>query len=326
MNHKLKTLVFRAYDILTYPVTLVAGLQGRTLRRYGIVHFPLGRKLLLRLGVFPIRRHFYEPLFHPDDLGESFASQRHLPGIDLQTEAQLDFLLQFKFEAELRKFLDPNQPVLNNGTTFTLDNVAFGPGDIDYYYSLIRLSKPQRIIEIGSGNSTIVALAAIEENAREDASYRCDFVSIEPYPWFEHPAIKSITKKVEDVPLDLFRSLQQNDVLFIDSSHMIRPQGDVIHEYLNILPSLGAGVHIHIHDIFTPFNYPRFWVESMHFFWNEQYMVEALLTDTHAYKIIGALHFLCRNHPDQAKAAMPLLKARAVTGQSLWLVKTTASQ
>jgi hypothetical protein len=322
MNHILKSLIFRSYDIVTYPATLLAGMHLRALRRYGIPNFPFSKQLLLRLGVFPIRRHFYEPQFHPDDVGDGFTTPRNLPGIDLQTEAQLEFLSQFRFAAELQKFRDPNQAILDNGTTFKLDNVAFGPGDIDYYYSLIRLKKPKRIIEIGSGNSTIVALAAIEQNVRDDAAYTCDFISIEPYPWFEHPAITSICKKVEDVSLDVFRALQQDDILFIDSSHMIRPQGDVVYEYLCILPSLAAGVYIHIHDIFTPFNYPELWVKTMHYFWNEQYMVEALLSESQTYRIIGALYYLSRVYPDHAKAAMPLLQTTNTCGQSLWILKT----
>jgi hypothetical protein len=321
MYDMLKSIIFKSFDLLTYPVTLVSGLQMWLLRRGGIPNFPLSRKFILSLGVFPIRRHFYEPQFHPDDLDAAFASQRHLPGIDLQPGLQLDFLSQFKFGAELQNFLDPKNPILNNGKTFNMDNVAFGPGDIDFYYSIIRLKKPERIIEIGSGNSTIVALAAIEQNAREDSSYKCEFISVEPYPWFEHPAIKHMKEKVENVALDIFQALEKDDILFIDSSHMIRPQGDVVYEYLNILPCVGAGGYIHIHDIFTPFNYPEVWVKSWHLFWNEQYMVEALLSETHAYKIIGALHYLSRLFPEQAKAAMPLLKDGDKYGQSLWLLK-----
>lgn len=322
MRESVKAIVFTVYDIVALPLTLVAALQLKALRRYGSPNFPLSKRLMMRIGVFPLIRHFYEPQFHPGDLDARFALERDLPGIDLRTASQLDFLSQFSFQAELEKFSGSCRPVLDGGQTFSLDNVAFGPGDIDCYYSIIRLKKPRTLIEIGSGCSTIVALAAIEENMREDPAYRCEFISVEPYPWFHHPAVTSVTSKVEEVGVELFQRLGKNDILFIDSSHMIRPGGDVIFEYLNILPKVSAGVYIHIHDIFTPFNYPELWVKSMHFFWNEQYMVEALLSESGTYEIVAALHYLSRNYPEQARAALPLLNLdHSKSGQSLWLLK-----
>lgn len=234
-----------------------------------------GRRYLLWRGVFPIRRHFYDPQFHPDDLPSSFTKKRDLPGISFNTSEQLQLLSSFRWQEELEQFHQPNIPLLENGTTFNLDNTAFGPGDVDFYYQTIRRLKPKRIIEIGSGNSTIVALAAVEANVREDSSYSCDLTAVEPFPWFFHPSLNLLPNKVEDVPDSVFETLQDGDILFIDSSHMLRPGGDIVHEFLRLLPLINAGVYIHVHDIFTPYDYPERWVKSWHFFWNEQYVLEA---------------------------------------------------
>ncbi|HAX18069.1 MAG TPA: hypothetical protein DCY00_05695, partial [Actinobacteria bacterium] len=93
-----------------------------------------------------------------------------------------------------------------------------------------------------------------------------------------------------------FKKLDCNDILFIDSSHMIRPQGDVLYEYLELLPDLNNGVIVHIHDIFSPKDYPEEWVIGDVRFWNEQYLLEAFLTSNSRWKIIGALNFLHHNY------------------------------
>jgi len=321
VNTKTKALLFRLYDIVSWPLTFVSVLQLWIVRRYGIPHFPWAHRELLRRGVFPIRRHFYDPQFHPGDLPESFAQERSLPGIDLKPEAQLDFLGSFVWQEEVKRFSNRETPVLEDGRCYDPDNVGFVAGDIDFYYQIIRLLKPRRIIEIGSGHSTIVALSALEQCKREDAGYEFELSAVEPYPWFRHPKLRLLEKMVEDVDMEEFSRLEAGDILFIDSSHMLRPGGDVEHEILRILPILKAGVYVHVHDIFTPFHYPEDWVKTYHFFWNEQYVLEALLSGGRDFEICGALHYLSRKYPDRAKAAMPLLALRDRHPQSFWMKK-----
>jgi hypothetical protein len=321
MTPKLKNLAFRAFDLATFPLTYVSAVHLWLLRRYGIPNFPLARAELLRRGVFPLRRHFYEPQFHPDDLPESFADERSLPGIDLDLDAQCGVLEQFRWQAEVTRFTDKTAPVLEDGTAFDLDNGQFPPGDVDFYYQIIRLLKPRRIIEIGSGHSTIVAISALEQCEREDRNYQCDISAIEPFPWFRHPRLRLIEERVEQVALNEFSALGAGDILFIDSSHMLRPGGDVEHEYLRVLPTIASGVYIHIHDIFTPFHYPEAWVKSLHKFWNEQYVLEAVLGGG-GYRIVAALRYLARRHPAKVKKAMPLLQLRDRLPASFWIKKT----
>ena len=116
-------------------------------------------------------------------------------------------------------------------------------------------------------------------------------------PWLEGVGVNILRKKLEDVELSFFDQLQASDILFIDSSHMIRPQGDVLIEYLQILPRLASGVVVHVHDIFTPRDYP------MHFynqprFWNEQYLLEAFLSNNSAWEVLLAANMLKHEHYD----------------------------
>ena len=146
--------------------------------------------------------------------------------------------------------------------------------------------------------STLMARKAVEKNIAENEDYKCQHVSIEPYEaaWLSTVGVELKKTVVESVPLEEFACLRENDLLFIDSSHMIRPQGDVLYEYLEILPSLQKGVIVHIHDIFTPRNYLDQWVRLDVRFWNEQYLLEAFLSFNREFEILGALNWLRHHH------------------------------
>jgi hypothetical protein len=126
-------------------------------------------------------------------------------------------------------------------------------------------------------------------------------------PWLEETSVSVVRSKVEDVELSFFSKLEENDILFIDSSHIIRPQGDVLFEYIELLPSLRKGVIVHIHDIFSPKNYPKEWLEDKVLFWNEQYLLEAFLTHNSTWKVVGALNYLHHNHYEKFKTVAPFL-------------------
>jgi len=190
---------------------------------------------------------------------------------------------------------------------FSNDN--FGGGDGDALYHMIRRLMPRRIYEVGSGFSTLMARRAIEQNEKESPGYACEHVCIEPYEaaWLAGTGPAIVRRKVETLPLEFFSILGENDVLFIDSSHIIRPQGDVLFEFLQILPSLRKGVIVHIHDIFSPRDYLAKWLKDDVLFWNEQYLLEAFLTHNRDWEVIGALNYLRHHHYDELKAKTPFL-------------------
>ncbi len=174
---------------------------------------------------------------------------------------------------------------------------------------MVRYKKPNNVIEIGSGYSTLLVSKALKKYQNEDNSYKYDHICIEPYEqsWLEKLNLKVIRKKVEECDRDLFSKLEAGDLLFIDSSHMIRPQGDVLFEYLELLPTLKAGVIVHIHDIFSPKDYPENWIIKENKFWNEQYLLEAFLISNKDWKIIGALNYLKHNYYNDLSSICPFL-------------------
>jgi hypothetical protein len=326
LPYSVKKVLFKIIEVFALPFTLVAAIEMRILRIYSLHHFPLSRWLLLRIGILPIRRHFYEPLFHPADLKRSLDAERSLPGIDFNGSGQLELLRQFHYADEITATFLASSPEQIWGRPLTPRYTVFGRGDLDYYYSLLRHFRPNRIIEIGAGYSTMAALAAVRQSRQEDAKYNCEITAIEPFPWFpDDGTIRLVRKLVEDVDTAIFSTLRANDILFIDSSHMIRPQGDVLFEFLQILPQLAPGVLVHVHDVFSPRDYPAMWVIDQHVLWNEQYLLEAFLTCNHEFKIIGALNWLQMHHPDALEEKCPTLRGhRDVRPHSFWMQRSAS--
>ena len=309
----------RVIDIIIFPFVIGSAFLLRYIRRSGIKFFPFSKKALLNIGIFPIREHYYEPQFNPKHLSKPLSDERILPGIDWNVNDQLALLKAFNFQDEFADISD--EPVSEN--VFYFQNGSFLPGDAEYWYSIIRLKKPKKIIEIGCGNSTKMARLAIDMNKKLDPTYQCKHICIEPYelPNLEKLGVEVIREKVEDVDISFFEQLEADDILFVDSSHIIRPQGDVVTEYLELIPTLKSGVIVHIHDIFSPRNYLERWIVDEVLFWNEQYLLEAFLSFNSEWKIIGALNYLKHNHFELLKEKCPRLTSDNEPG-SFYIVKS----
>lgn len=261
-------------------------------------------KLFKLFGVFPIQDHYYEPRFI---YGQDFKADlvRSLP-FEIDLQAQIKELQKISLMDELV------QLPLQKGSapaSFYVHNPNFGAGDAELYYLLIRNRKPKRMIEIGSGYSTQLCLLALEKNKAE--GFDCALTCIEPFemPFLDTIAgITVVRNQVEQVSLDLFQSLEAGDILFIDSSHIIRPGNDLLFIYFQILPKLKKGVLIHIHDIFTPRHYPQEWLTQKMRFWNEQYLLEAFLYNNEGFKILFAANHLVKTNFEAAKELLIHLK------------------
>ena len=305
-------MLARILDLLAVPAVVLAGLLLKAVRRAGLQRLEYCRKALLAVGVLPIRRHYYEPLAHPAELRRPLDAERPLPGIDWNMPGQLEFLQTLEWQHEIPDLLEPARAPLE----FRLHNGSFESGDAEYLYQLLRAIKPRRVFEIGSGHSTLMACRALAKNRQESAEYECRHVCIEPFeaPWLERAHVSVIRSRVEDVDPSLFSELEQGDLLFIDSSHIIRPQGDVLTEYLEILPVLRPGVFVHVHDIFSPRDYLKEWVVDRMWMWNEQYLLEAFLSGNDSWRIVGALNLLHHRHFDQLRRACPYLSPEREPG------------
>jgi hypothetical protein len=180
------------------------------------------------------------------------------------------------------------------------------------------------MIEIGSGHSTLMVQKAVKDIRVQNPDYTLEHICIEPYemPWLEKTGVRVIRQVVEEVSSDLFKTLGKNDILFIDSSHMVRPQGDVLFEFLEILPVLQKGVIIHVHDIYSPRDYPKKHLVEDVMFWNEQYILEAFLSCNKEFEIIGALNYLKFHYPREIFEKLPVLdKMKDQVPGSFWMRK-----
>jgi Methyltransferase domain len=277
--------------------------------------------LLKRIGVFPIRDHYYEPLFDDRRLPTSLQKERALPGIDLNETGQIEFIKNLCYSDELTALdLARRRESIDS---FHINNGSFGGGDAEFLYQVLRHLKPAKVLEIGSGNSTKIARLALKRN-KLDTGKDCNHICVEPYEqsWLESlDSVNVIRDRIENCAFDWTEVLDAGDVLFVDSSHIIRPQGDVLTEYLQIFPRLKSGVYVHIHDIFTPRDYPKSWIVDEVLFWNEQYLLEALLTNTNRYEVIGALNFLKHKHFDLLAPVCPYLTPEREPGSFYFRIK-----
>jgi hypothetical protein len=260
--------------------------------------------------------HFYQPITDTQSLPETLWNRpSELAGIDINNSTQLDLLRNHfpKFRAEYDQF--PAEPTGESGH-FYLNNGLFDGTDALAAYCMIRHFQPRKIIEVGSGFSSLVAAEAIARNGGSE------LICIDPFPLdFLRkgvPGLHSlIEKKVEDIDLEFFSQLHSGDILFIDSSHTVRIGGDVNYLFLEVLPRLKPGVIVHVHDIFFPFDYPREWVTDEFRFWSEQYLLQAFLTFNSTFEVLMANNYLSHYYKDAVKAAFPSLTSWG--GGSFWM-------
>ena len=203
-----------------------------------------------------------------------------------------------------------------NAVGFSFSNPYFGSPDADVLYAVVRHFRPSRIVEIGSGHSTRVSRQAIL-----DGQLGTNLSCIDPCPRVDVATLADevFLHPVETLLNDpLFTQLGPGDILFIDSSHMLSPGNDCVALYLHVLPRLTAGVLIHVHDVFLPYDYPREWVVQNRWLWNEQYLVQTMLQFGDAFEVLWAGHYLQRTDP-QFAARMP--RAATKPAASMWLRK-----
>jgi predicted O-methyltransferase YrrM len=244
----------------------------------------------------------------------------------MKEESQLELLENFErnFKREYDGFRENKSAEVQG---FFLNNKGFLRVDAEILYSFVRYFKPKRIVEIGSGFSTYVTAQAVEMNKGEDVGYECDFTAIEPYPRnFMKRGIPGLSRlvesKIQDVPWMEFTKLQKGDILFIDSTHVLKIGSDVQYEYLEIIPRLNPGVIIHVHDIFLPQDYPREWVMYKHWFFTEQYLLQAFLAFNGSFEVLWASNYMRINHPEALKKAFRSYEAVSLPPSSLWMKRT----
>ena len=263
--------------------------------------------------------HFYSPLPSLDEVAARYdqifrPDDRELLGIDLRTHSQRALLDEFAATYASIPFPADR----SDRYRYYFDNPAYSWSDGIIFHSMLRKLRPNRIIEVGSGYSSALALDTNELFL--DGATSITF--IEPYPELLSSLIRDsdpceiIPLPVQDVPVSRFEELEAGDILFIDSTHAAKAGGDVNYLYFEVLPRLKAGVYIHIHDIFDGFEYPPPWVMEGRG-WTEQYVLRAMLMHNARLEVVFFNTYMERVEEAWFAEHMPnCLRNR---GGSIWL-------
>jgi len=267
--------------------------------------------------------HFFSPIapraeIERDDAKIFAAFPDAIPGVDLNDDEQLATLAAIKeFYSDL-----PFGESKQEGFRYHYNNPSFCYSDGIFLNGMIRHLKPKRVIEIGSGYTSAMFLDTNErwfENA-------IDLTFIEPYPDLLYSLLKEgdlervnvLPVRLQDVDLSIFQALDAGDILFIDSTHVSRVGSDVNTLFFKVLPLIKAGVYVHVHDVFYPFEYPKVWILEGRA-WNEIYLLRAFLEYNKAFKVVMFNHYLEVKNLDFFAQNMPLCLKNG--GGSIWLRK-----
>ncbi|MBN9580225.1 MAG: class I SAM-dependent methyltransferase [Afipia sp.] len=266
--------------------------------------------------------HFYSPIVNVQEADwhlnkrEAEPMPETLPGIALD---QREMIEEWK---SLLPYLTtvPFPNLKNPQFRYAFDNPAYAWGDGSILHAILRKYRPKRLIEVGSGWSS----ACIFDSVEQYLDGACELTFIEPHPQLLRDLLGEVADKVrilespvQRVTLDVFEALEAGDVLFIDSTHVLRTGSDVCFELFDILPRLTSGVLVHIHDMFWPFEYPRQWVIDENRSWNELYAVRAFLSNNDAWRIVMFNDYLARTQRPLIEATYPNFLRNS--GGALWL-------
>jgi len=256
-----------------------------------------GFRALQRIGVNLTPNHFYWPVPDVAELAErEWPIYPAPPGCDFRMRDQLDLARYFgsRYIPELEWDSRPTDE------SFHYNNGYFECCDAEVAYCMVREWKPRRIIEIGSGFSTRAMAEALRAN-REKDDVAGELITVDPCPErLPGNGLRShitvVPERVQRLDLSLFESLRADDILFIDSSHVVSIGSDVVREYLQILPRLKPGVLVHVHDIFLPSDYPRNAVLDNLWFWSEQYLLQAFLSFNPEFEVLWSASAMQLSH------------------------------
>jgi predicted O-methyltransferase YrrM len=288
--------------------------------------------LLTRLALRRVRQryrlafspgHFYSPLTDVAGLAAQRATLWHepaqTPGIDYD-DAGHEQLLRDVFPPLLAGFDYPADAGDDSSlTTYYTGNSQFSTLDAKVLFAMLRRLRPRRMVEVGSGYSTLLSADVNQRFLGGSLEITC----IEPHPraFLARPLPGLHALRVEPVqhaPQEVFDALQAGDVLFIDSSHGLKTGSDLTFLATRVLPRLASGVLVHMHDIFLPDDYPPAWVLDENRAWNEQYLLQAMLAHSSRYRVVFGSNRACLRFPALAAACFGLAPGARYAGGSFW--------
>ena len=231
--------------------------------------------------------HFFSPVGDPAELRRYWTSD-HRAAQTARVDALLDYRAMTRLWEQIAPSVLPFPLTLTEGWRYYGINSEFMYYDASILSAMLAHLNPRRIVEIGAGYSS----AAMFDTVDRMAAPRLEsFTTIDPdltrFRRLNPPAMANgIEAMVQTVPMSVFTNLEAGDLLFVDSSHVLKTGSDVHFEYLHILPALKPGVIVQIHDIYYPFEYPRRWVLHHNRSWNELYLVDMMLSHGDRYEVL----------------------------------------
>jgi Methyltransferase domain len=257
-----------------------------------------------------VARNYYSPVPAWGDLSdEVFTRRSSLTGIPYDEDAHVRFLQRLK--PYLAEFEPPSGYVWDNGMYERIES--------DVLYAMVRHVRPKRIIELGSGYSTLIIADAVRRNESDESP--CKYSVFDP---FARNFVRARATELDlredsaaDVPLEVFRELGESDILFVDTTHTVKLGSEVNYIILDVLPTLAQGVFVHIHDVFLPYEYPRGFFEHRNY-WAEQYLLQAFLTNNQSWEVALPLAALTKDRPNDVAGVVPSFRAGVGPG-AFWI-------
>ncbi|MCW2690239.1 MAG: hypothetical protein JWR37_5129 [Mycobacterium sp.] len=260
--------------------------------------------------------HFYSPISSIADASRARAQRPELAlgdGYDLRSAEQLEFADR----------LGPRWPDFpKSWRRYNPVNRMYGLNDGAVYYSMLTTIRPKKVVEVGSGFSSAIAL-----DVRDQELHDVELTFIEPYPERLLGLLQENDKAtttlhrsaVQDVPIETFDVLDDGDILFIDSTHVSKPGSDVNWLFFRVLPRLKPGVVIHVHDIFYAFEYHDDWLTERRS-WNESYLLRSFLSYDNTFQITFFSSWIWQEHPEVVLRHLPQSSNHhQVEGAGVWV-------
>jgi hypothetical protein len=288
---------------LTPPPPPTLKRQIKDLGKQGLrTVFELGQ----HLGVDILPRHYYSEIPDFSDLrsDDRWKEPRSMTGVNgIAIPDQLRFVRECCTPPLVERLLAGD---VHERACVLNGEPGFGPVEADFLYAFLAAQRPKRIVQVGCGVSTAVMLLAAAE-----AGAAAEVVCIEPFPsGFLRDAaregrIELIPERAQNVPLGILTGLGADCLLFVDSSHTVKPGSEVNRLILEVLPRLRPGAWVHFHDIFFPYDYQRGLLADELFFCNESVLLHAFLIHNPKYTIRAALSMLHYAAPDELRKSLP---------------------
>ena len=266
--------------------------------------------------------HFYSPVVNLEELEQQrgrIFGPRDLRSVSLNVSKQIEY-----FKSISRHFNRvPFSESKDQRYRYYYNNTSYGFGDACVYWGMLAHFKPSRVVEVGSGFTSALALDAIDFY---NLDTECVFV--DPYPELARKVVGDLSPRhtiiprpVQNMDLSVIARLKESDILFIDSSHIVKTGSDVHFELSEILPRLQPGVIVHFHDIFYPFEYPIDWVIKDNKSWNELYFIHSFLQYNSQFEIIYFNDYFSKEHGSLIDefASAQAARIRLNPGGGLWL-------